>query len=229
MATSQSEINRGIIDVGYKDKNTLLFNNSVSSIKDLPYLSIVKNWPDDYICSVGRPSYQKNIELMLDVLYEIKKQNNGIHLVLMGVGFHSPNLYSVKKKIEDLKLSNNITLLDWTSREDVFNIISKSRLYISTSRYEGLPYSLIETLALGKPIVATNCDGNRDLVKNNYNGFLIENENIHEFSKRIIEILDNYGLQKKMSLNSFEFFSNNFDLSKNIKKLESIYSKVSCF
>ena len=142
LASSTSEQNRAINEVGYTKENALLFNNSINPIAKIEPLSIPKTWSDNYICSVGRPSFQKNIELMIDVLEKIKLSINDIHLVLMGVGYHAPNLESVNEKIKRLELQDNITLLEWTSREDIFNIINASKLYLTTARYEGLPYSV---------------------------------------------------------------------------------------
>lgn len=225
LASSNSEKNRAIFEVGYPENKTLLFNNSILPIIKIQSLSVEKTWPNEYICSVGRPSYQKNIELMLDVLANLKNKNSEIHLVLMGVGFHSPNLLGVKRKIKKCNLQNNITLLEWTTREDIFNIINNSLLYISTARYEGLPYSIIESLALGKPIVATDADGNRDLIKENYNGFLIKNEDEIEFSNVVFNLINDKKKLDKFSKNSLKFFENEFNMNKNIKKLEDIYTE----
>lgn len=223
LASSNSEKNRAINEVNYPEKRVLLFNNSILPINESNSLSIKKTWPDEYICSVGRPSYQKNIELMLDVLFEIKKQKPSIHLVLMGVGYHSPNLAIVDKKIKDLNLQSNITLLEWTERKDIFYIIKNSILYFSSARYEGLPYSIIESLALGKPVVATNADGNRDLIVQNYNGFIIKNENITDLCNSVLRIIDDINLRQKFSGNSIKLFHEHFNMEQNIKDLENIY------
>ena len=225
LASSESEKRRAIDEVGYAKDKVLLFNNSIKPINHLEPLSISKTWPDSYICSVGRPSYQKNIELMLDVLAKIKQSLPNIHLVLMGVGHYSPNLESVKNKIQLLSLKDNITLLDWTSREDIFNIVKNSQLYLTTARYEGLPYSVIESLALGKAIVATDADGNRDLVKDNYNGYLIYDEDAEKLARAVIEILNSEDKRSEFEKNSLELFYDKFDMTKNIELLEDIYRK----
>jgi glycosyltransferase involved in cell wall biosynthesis len=223
LASSESEMKRAIKEVGYKPKNVLLFNNSINPIKELKPLQIEKVWPDNYICSVGRPSFQKNIELMLDVLSLIKNKKKNIHLVLMGVGYHSPNLDNVKRKINALNLQKNITLLEWTSREDIFSIIKESQLYLTTARYEGLPYSVIESLALSRAVVATDADGNRDLVKDNFNGFLIENEDINKLANSVLQIIESKEKREKFSSNSLVLFNKKFNIVKNITNLESIY------
>lgn len=226
LASSNSEKNLAIQKVKYATKKVLLFNNSIKALDNINKLTIDKTWPDEYICTVGRPSFQKNIELMIQILKEVNKTQN-THLVIMGVGYHSDKLAIVKKLIKDLDLENAVTLLNWTSRENVFNIIKHSKLYVSTARYEGLPYSVIEALALSKPCVVSNCDGNRDLIINDYNGFVINNEDIKDFSKKINLLFHDDELLKKFSTNALKSFDDNYNIEKNISILEEIYSEYS--
>ena len=225
LASSNSEKNRAIKEVGYKKDKVVVFSNSILPINNIPKLSISKTWPDDYICSVGRPCYQKNIELMIEILAKLKIKKPDIHLVLMGVGFHSPNLSTVKELVEKYRLKSNITLLEWTQREDIFNIVAHSKLYISTARYEGLPYSIIESLALSKACVVTDADGNRDLIENEKNGYILNSTETDSFVDKVLELLRNDKLR-----NGFENYSKNkfeleFNILKTIQNLEFIYSQ----
>jgi len=223
LASSTSEKNRALNEVGYKNERVLLFNNSINAIETIPNLSIEKTWPDEYICSVGRPSFQKNIEMMIEVLRQIKEKSPNVHLVLMGVGYHAPNLDHVKSLIKKYNLDSNITLLEWTKRDDIFNIIKNSKLYISTARYEGLPYSVIEALALEKACVVSDADGNRDLIVDNENGFVIKNENIGQFANAVLELLRDDKKRKQFEENSLKFFNEHFNIKNTIHKLENIY------
>lgn len=226
LASSFSEKELAINIIKYEKKNVLHFNNSITPFKIIKKLSIQKVWPDNYICTVGRPSYQKNIELMVRVLKEINKSLD-IHLVIMGVGHHSDKLETVKNLIKELGLEKSITLLEWTTRENVFNIIKHSKVYLSTARYEGLPYSVIEALALSKPCVVSDCDGNRDLIQNDYNGFVIQNEDINEYSDKIKLLLNDNDLLNKLSANASISFNQNYNIEKNIQYLEQIYTDYS--
>jgi len=225
LASSNSEKNRALNEVGYKSERVLLFNNAINAIDAIPDLSIEKTWPDEYICSVGRPSFQKNIELMIEVLRLLKESKPNIHLVLMGVGYHAPNLERVKSLIEQYNLKTNITLLEWTKREDIFNIIKNAKLYISTARYEGLPYSVIEALALKKACVVSDADGNRDLVVNSENGFVIQSEDSNEFASAILKLLNNKEMRQRFEEHSFKLFNEHFNIKNTIHKLENIYSQ----
>ena len=228
VACSMSEYTRGIKEVGYKRSRVELFNNSVLPINpDAITSSFLHNLPKEYICTVGRPSYQKNIEMMVEVIREAKKEINNIHLVVMGVGEYYPNLEAVKGLIKEYNLEENITLVKWINRTDIFKIVSESKFYISTSRYEGLPYSMIEALALRKCFVVTACDGNKDLVIDQHNGYTIDENNVKKMAEKVVELYQNKQIRRKMELNSIRLFEKRYNLAENIIVLEKIYQKYS--
>lgn len=221
LASSNSERVRAINEVGYPEDKVLLFNNSIKPIHEFKSSSI--KLPEAYICTVGRPSYQKNIELMIKVFKEVSNEK-AISLVIMGVGHHSDRLKTVQNLIQELDLDDKVVLVEWTSRETIFDIVKQSKLYISTARYEGLPYSVIESLALGVPAVVSDADGNRDLIINGINGYVIENENIQEFKNKIIKLLNSEDLHETFSKNSLKQFDEKYNINKTIMNLEGIYS-----
>ena len=160
----------------------------LSRLKIFQTFQYQKHGQTSIFVQLGRPCYQKNTEELIRVLYEINKIQQ-MHLVLLGVGHHADHLEEVKELIFKLNLVNNVTILNWTSREDVLNIINDSKLYLSTAQYEGLPFSIIESLALSIPCVVSNCDGNRDLIKNDFNGYIIDNNDTLAFCRKIIAVI----------------------------------------
>ncbi len=222
IACSTSEYDRTINDLKFKEKKVFLWKNS---IKDLIYkkqLKKISNLPEKFICSIGRPSYQKNTDLLVKTLFEVKKSVKDVHLLILGVGFYSPSFEGVERFIKKNNLQNNITFVPWLEREQILEILKNSKFYISTSRYEGLPYSIIEALALSKPCIVTNVDGNKDLIKNNYNGFLIEEDSL-KLSQRVIELFKDDDLIKRLSTGARRTFEDNYNIEKTITQLEKIY------
>jgi glycosyltransferase involved in cell wall biosynthesis len=73
-----------------------------------------------------------------------------------------------------LLTSSNITITGWLPGEDVARLISSANVYLSTANFEGLPYAVLEALALKKPVLLTDSVGNRDLVKSCLNGDLFK-------------------------------------------------------
>ena len=226
LATSESEYNKAISEVGYIKEKALYINNAIKKLNPPYNLKIDKTWPDNYICTVGRPSYQKNIEFMVKVHALVNKYQD-IHLVIMGVGHHSDKLEIVKKLIADLNLQNKVTLIDWTDRENILHIINNSKIYISTARYEGMPYSVIESLALSKPCVVSNCDGNKDIIINGYNGFVIDELEEIKFADKIMLLLNNLDLYEELSKNALNSFLENHDIDRMINRFEETYIKYS--
>lgn len=223
LASSNSERERAIKDVGYSKERVLLFNNSIKPIQVKNKRSIPITWPENYICSVGRPSYQKNIHMMLDVIHETRKTLKDIHLVLMGIGHYSPMLEEIILKIKSYRLEPNITLLEWCPQDEVHQIIKNSKLYLSTARYEGLPYSIIESMSLSKPIVASNADGNKDLVKDGVNGYLVNDDSPKKFSEAIIKILTSPEKALKFASNSYSLFERDHNILKTKLILQNLY------
>jgi glycosyltransferase involved in cell wall biosynthesis len=227
LASSNSERNRGIQEVGYKEEKALVFNNSINPISNKFVRISEINLPENFICTVGRPSFQKNIELMIEVLKTVKLKQPNIHLVLMGVGEYSPNKQQVEQLITAYNLESNITMIPWIAREKIFAIIKKSKLYISTARYEGLPYSIIASLAIGKACVVTDCDGNRDLIEDGYNGYVIKENMVDTMANRIFALLEDDILRNTLGENALTHFNTHFNIEENSKKLEAIYKQIS--
>lgn len=221
LACSKSEYERAIFELKIKRSKVFIWENS---IEDVSHLNLEKSEiiKGEYICSIGRPSYQKNTELLVKSILRIKKVKPEIHLVILGVGFYSPSLKKIESFILKNNLSKNITLIPWLDRKKSLSILKNSLLYVSTSRYEGLSYAAIEALSLGKPCVLTNVDGNKDLIKNNYNGFLVKESSL-DVSEKILKIINSEKLLLNMSKNAKKKFENFYNIENNIKILEKLY------
>jgi len=229
LACSKSEYNRTIHELNFESRKVYLWPNSIDVPREDNLDKHDFSFPPNYICSIGRPSYQKNIEMLIETINYIKKSIINIHLVIIGTGLPSTFFQTrIESLINEYNLENNITLIPWIKREDVLKIIRESVLYLSSSRYEGLPYAILEALSCSKPCIVTNVDGNNDLIIENYNGFLVEVGDSKGMAKKVMEIMDNKEELKRISSNSRIFFLDNYDINKNIIKLEEIYlSKIS--
>lgn len=225
LAVSDSEKSRALNDLKHNPQKILVWNNSIPDIISEKTPTILDDIPKKFICAIGRPSYQKNIELLLEVLNEIRVAKPSIHLVLLGIDYYSPEIDNVKRLIQKYKLEPNITLIPWLEREETLAILRQSMIYVSTARYEGLPYALIEALCLAKPCVVTDVDGNKDLVKDGVNGYVVHPSGKLNMATKIISVLDNDLLSQKFSLNSRKIWEDNFNIEKTIENLESIYLK----
>ncbi|MCE4121583.1 glycosyltransferase [Prevotella copri] len=241
LACSDSERELGIKVVGFNEEKAFAWNNAVpdadkglTRISQISRISSQKNEASDlpvpkegerYITSIGRPSYQKNPLFMVEVAHGIHLKHPDIKFYLLGVGFYSPMLEDMKRLIHQYDMDDTFYLLPWLSHEETLKYVKGSLLYFMTSLYEGLPISVIEAMSLGKAIVASDVLGNKDCVKDGYNGYLLPLKE-EVFVEKMNDLIENDEKRKEMEKNSRSYFESDFFIDNRIKALEEIYTEV---
>ena len=102
-------------------------------------------------------------------------------------------------------------------------LCSKADLLMLSSDYEGLPMVILEAMSFGKPVVASNVGGISEIVRNDINGYAIEN-NAQQFAEKIQCILEDEKLYSKFSHNSLEIFQKELTIEKMVKGYMNIYN-----
>ncbi len=163
---------------------------------------------NDFVLSIiGELNDNKNqIQLIKSVQYLKKHCDcNNIKCLVIGDGENKDKL---NKYIEDNNLRDVIYILGF--RNDIPNLINITDVLVSMSKREGLPKNIMEGMVSGKAIICTNIRGNRDLIKNKINGFLVDVDDIENTKKAIVKLicnknlLDIYGLKNKEMITDFE-------------------------
>jgi len=162
---------------------------------------------EKYILFFGRLDEKvKNFSLMLEAFSQSEIYKAGYCLYVLGEG---PDLVFIQNKIKELELEPFIKILPFVKNPQQW--VAKAKYTILTSRYEGFPMSLVESLALGTPVVAVDCkSGPKEIVKPEQNGLLVQNNNVQELSKamkRMIEDEKLYNFCKKNASESVEHLS----------------------
>ena len=171
------------------------------------------------IVTITRFDYQKNMEEMINIAEKLKT-NEEILFLWVGDGESKNKIIEI---IEEKKL-NNVLMPGYKS--NIMDYLTASDLYLSNSRWEGLPYSLIEACLASLPIVATNVVGNNEIVKDNYNGRLFIPGDYNLALRIIKEIYTDSELLIKYSENSRQMFLENFQLDKMLTKIDEVYRKL---
>ncbi len=144
------------------------------------------NIPDNSIVllAVGRMVAVKNYPFLIDVFQRLKKDCPLCHLVFCGEGEQRSELefYAEKKN-----LLSHITFLGY--RSDVANIMRLANIFIQTSVREGLPNTVLEALATGVPVVASNVGGTHEVLDHASDGFLFESENAEQLYNVLSELI----------------------------------------
>lgn len=199
-----------------KDKSLILHN--IININNLIKKSSLDSNNYDYdIIYLGRLSEIKNPLRSLQILKEVVKYKPELKCAFIGNG---PLIETCKKFVEDNKLNNNIEFLGFISNP--YKILSNSRLVLMSSINEGTPMVLLESFALGIPLISTKIDGAVELLKNEHMGELYETN--EEATTKILKVLNNDRSYYKDYLVNFSINFNNVDKYK--EKLMNIYIKV---
>ena len=133
---------------------------------------------------VGRIEKRKGSRPMVDVCKRLVERSPAIRIAIVGFGDDDAYVNS-----ELAPLAPNVTLLGKQSFSEVVRAYKQSRLYASTSYYEGLPGTCLEAMAMGLPAVVWNFPFYRDLVQAAATGTLVEAGDIEGFAGAVIELV----------------------------------------
>lgn len=154
---------------------------------------------------VGSIKYQKNIFALIEAnrLFPIKLK------IVCGYGNDRYN-GEIQKKIKDYAL--DVTLnKDIIGHDQLPSILNNSSIFILPSLYEGHPKALIEAMACGLPVIATDVQGINNIIDHSINGYLC-GTSPEEISEAIKTVAEDISLQKTMAENARKFVVENFSL-----------------
>lgn len=200
------------------DMNKYKVINDIEKIRIRNSLSLSEN--DFLILMIAELNNNKNHIQMIKAMELLKDKYENIKVLFVGEG----NLEStLKKEVEVRGLSNNVLFLGF--REDINELINISDVGVVLSYREGLPRSILEFMACGKPVICTDIRGCHDLIIDKYNGFLIKNDDEVSLYERIISLYDNETLISEFKKNTQrEIVKYNINII--LKKLYKLYVEL---
>lgn len=179
----------------------------------------VKTEIGDYALYFGRLSKEKGINNLIEAFAKCKDGK----LYIAGEG---PEKDNIEKFIKDNKLGKRVKLLGFLNKEQMTEQVRKARFIVVPSIwYENCPYSVMETLAIGKPVIGANIAGIPELVINNENGFTYKYDDINELSEKMNILFEDDKLVKQFSEKAKEL-SKQYDKEEYYKKINKIYKDV---
>ena len=186
------------------DKSQVLYNvmdkKSIIAKKELD-----KNHYVYDVAYVGRITYQKNPEKLIEVINFLHNFNKNVKVAIVGTGDKFNDLI---KLVKQYNLESVVDILGFM--DNPLKLLSNSKVMVMTSRYEGLPMTVLEAMALGVPVVSTPVDGLRDVIINEKNGYLLHDSK--KIAEKLNEIVINSNLRERMSKSAVEIFDKKMDL-----------------
>ena len=211
--------------------NIDLFDPSKKGTK----IRVEYNIPDDTIIigSIGRFERSKGFEVCFQVFAEVQKQYSRMKFVLCGYGKEA-GFY--KTVIKDLGIKENVIVTG--PRTDIDEVMAAIDILIFTPYYgEGFGMVLIEAMASGKPVVASNVYPTPEIVIDGKTGFLpfpekpvlnMENVDINPFVGKVMYLIENPEIRRKMGLEGRRIVEERYSTKVVMKQIETLYERVSC-
>lgn len=226
-----------LIDQGVEDGKINLLKNGIDMrpYRNLPSNSDIRKELDipgnsKLIVLLARLNAQKGIVEFLNAAKQVKKRHPDAYFLIVGekLEFKKGVIFKDAEYHEYLQnLSETLGVSAFVRftghRTDVASLLSQSYLSVLPSHSEGLSNSLIESMAAGLPIVATDVGGNPELVKHGVNGLLVPVKDISALVSAINTILDDPDLASQYGKASFQFCAEHFSISKMIDKTQNLY------
>ena len=168
----------------------------------------VSNLKEKRMISVGRLSKEKGYMDLLDMSKTIFKEHKDWSLDIIGDGVERETL---ENYIKDNNLSDNVTLHGFKDKEFINKLLSKSSIYLMSSYTESFGIVLIEAMNFGVPVIAfSSAEGAREIIRNNKNGYLIDDRNKEEYIEKVNALIDNQDLRIKLG-NEAKIDSKDYD------------------
>lgn len=199
-------------------KSEILFN--VIDVKALyKKAELDENTYDYDAVYLGRLTYQKNPQRLIEVLSKVIKKMPGFTAAILGDG---EDVSEIKRLIRNNNIQNNVTYLGFS--DNPYKVLQTSKLMIMTSRWEGTPMCALEAIAMGVPIVSTPVDGMCDLIVDNQNGYLSDDN--EELARRCFEIASNDALQKRLSYGAKQTAERIMNVESYRNTISSVYHRI---
>ena len=163
---------------------------------------------------IGRLTHQKNFELFLNVAAEI----TNAHFVIGGTGEDESAL---RAQVARLGLGDRVRFLGYVG--DMPALWPALDCLLLTSRYEGLPITILEAMACGVPIVASNLDGMREILRDGENASLVPPAEAAAFVRAVVDLIENPPHAARLAAGALVTVREGYSAAKMARAVEAIY------
>lgn len=207
------------IEVIHSGTDISRFNPEINSHKIRKEFNI----PDDFsvVSLIGNFSYYKGHTFFLKAIPLILKEMPKTKFIITGRDTDNKEL---KNLVVKLDISQNTILTGF--RRDIPDILAATDLSVNASLQEGFAGTIRESLAMEKPVVATNVGGNPEMVIDNQNGLLIPPENSDAIAEGVIKLLGDKEVLKKMGEEGHRIVKEKFSVEAMVAKTEKLYEQL---
>ena len=208
--------NKNQIDIIYSSLN-------LSFLKKYEKIIYEPHKPFRFV-SVGRFHWVKGYQYSLSVIADLKKLNQEInYLIITNNRISEEILY----QIDELSLKNVVEIVHPRSQDEVYKIMSESDCLILPSVQEGISNVVLESMALGLPVVSSDCGGMKEVINNGKNGFYFPARDLEALEKLLLKVMNlTYEEREKIINEGKEYIDQNFNPKLIKSEFHKFYKKI---
>ena len=174
-----------------------------------------------FVTVVAGLNNQKGHEYLIRSIPVIKRRIPNVKFVFVGEGHLRRHLETVARQLD---VVDDIIFAGW--RKDIPNVLAASDIFVLPSLFEGMPLSVLEAMATGLPVVATDVDGTADVVQNGSTGFLIPPKDSGMLAGKICELLLDARKRKEFGLKGRARVVQNYTVERMCNGYLSLYDSL---
>lgn len=199
--------------------------NAVALNQFNPAVQPAEFWRNDCkILCPARISPEKGQIYLIEALKEVNESKK-VHVFFMGAS-DLKEKNKIKNLASQLKLEDYVHFFPPRPYDQVPQYYKAADLIVLPSTSEGLPLAIIENMALGNVVIASNVGGIPELIEDGVTGLLVPPKNPEALAKAIINVLEDLELRNKIKVNAIKR-AMDFDIEKTVGKIEEVYTEVS--
>lgn len=169
---------------------------------------------------VAKLRKQKGHQYLISAFAEVLKNNKNVFLLLVGDGDERK---SIEKQTHDLGITEDVLLIG--NRDDIPELLQIIDIFVLPTLFEGMSNALMEAMAAGKPIIATDIPENKELINDNVSGILVPTKNPAAIAKNIQELITDKLQAQNIVTNAKREALERFSLKKITQKMISFLNQ----
>ena len=181
------------------------------------------------LISIARLVEKKGIEYAIRAIAQLVKNHQRAHYTIIGDGPLKSNL---ERLVKELQIEAHVDFLGWREQQEVINMLDQSDILLAPSvtsqegDQEGIPVTLMESMAMGIPVVSTWHSGIPELVDNQVSGYLVAERDVDALAQKIKCLASDPDVYSSMSLEGRRRVEESYDLDRLNDQLVNIYIKL---
>ena len=224
-------VNRFVEEVeGISEKKTCLIYNGVGKPRlfqgdrdsHVDRKSLGLGEEDLVVITVASLTPHKGHHVLIDAAKAVSKRHENLRLLIVGDG---PLRNNLRAYADELQLSSKIVFAG--QRKDVNSLLKLANIFVLPSKErEGLPIALIETMAVGLPVIGTQLGGIPEVIEENVNGLLFAPGNSEELAAAIEKLIGDKTIREKMGRAGRKIYEEKFTVERMVNNIESLYDEL---